>query len=157
MRDDDEITPAGVIVTGFRWLPVIIIAGVLLTLGITALCLFVWHVDGAFQKAGIQRTYTNTVQSQAYQDSLLAQMQQHLANISGPGGLAATRASLPHGSAEQQVVQSQELNELDQFCTESLRFVPQTEGPAGQQLQTVITANCTAGVPVASPPLAPAP
>lgn len=153
--DDDDITPAGAMVAGFRWLPVVLVFGVVAVLLVTGLSLFVFHVGGVFQKAGIQRTYTNTVNSQAYQQSLLAEMSQHVTNISGPGGLAATRASLPASSPEQQVLRAQELNELTQLCAESVNFNPAI-APGAQQMETVVTANCLAGSPVASPQLAPA-
>ncbi len=157
MDDDDDITPARAYRALFTWAPVAAVTGSVIVVVSAIILLVGWQVGGWFQQHAIQRNYGNTVQSQPYQDTLLAQMQAHLENISGPGGLADVRAGIPAGSPEQQVLRAQELNELDGLCAESARFVPRMEGPAGQQLQAIITANCLAGVPVASPPLASTP
>jgi hypothetical protein len=155
VRDDDlDITPARAINEGFRWAPVALIIGVLTVVIGGIIILVGWQEAGWFQSHQIARNYNLTVNSQAYQDGLLGEMQQHLTNITGPGGLQMTRQSVPAGSAEQVSLRASELNEIASLCSESARFVPQMEGPAGQQMQAVITANCLAGAPVATPPLA---
>jgi hypothetical protein len=148
-----DVTPARAVREGFRWAWAAVILSLLLVAVFLPVSLFVWHIGGVFQQKSIQRNFSNTVHSQAYQASLLAQMQQNLENITGPGGLAATRAGLPASSPEQQVLRAQELNELQQLCAESARFDPQSV-PGGQQVQAVVSANCAAGVPLAAPPLA---
>lgn len=153
MYDRDHVTPARAYREGFRWAPVVLVLGVLAIAVITVLCLFAWHVDGAFQKASIQRQYTNTVDSQAYQQSLLAEMEQHVTNITGPGGLAASRASIPAASPEQAVIAAQELQEITALCSQAVNFEPGA-APGSQQFEAIVTANCLAGTPVASPPLA---
>lgn len=150
MRDPDwgpdDVTIKGAVKEGIRW-------GVISVVVVAIIFLVGWQVGGWFQKHDIQRNYSNTVNSQSYQQGLLSQMQAHLDNISGPDGLAATRASLPAASGEQQVIRAQELNEVKGFCSESAQFDPSAV-PGGQQMEAVITANCLAGVPVAEPPLA---
>lgn len=155
MRDDDyPVTPTEVYrQTGMWFGPVLFVGLAVLVIGAT-IVLCGWLIGGWFQSHDIQRSYSNTVNSQGYQQSLMSQMQQHLSNISGPDGLAATRASLPATSPEQQVVRSQELDELRAFCSESARFNPAAV-PGGADVESVVTSNCSAGVPVASPPLAP--
>ncbi len=152
-KDEFSLTPARAYREGFRWAPVITILGCL-AVAVTAVIFLVgWQVGGWFQKAGIARNYSNTVQSQPYQQSLLSEMQHHLENVTGPGGLAATRTGLAANSPEQQVIRAQELDEISQLCAESVNFVPGI-APGSQQFATVITANCLAGTPVSAPPLA---
>jgi hypothetical protein len=153
--DYDNPTPAGVIRETWRWFPAALTVGFAVVALFTCLSLFVWHVGGVFQAKAIQRNYSNTVNSQGYQQNLLSEMQQNLANISGPGGLASTRQSLPAGSPEQEVVRAQELAQLARFCSEGaqLNF---TAVPGGADMQTTYGQNCVAGTVVASPPLAPA-
>jgi hypothetical protein len=153
--DYDDPTPAGVIRETWRWFPAALTVGVALIVLFTCLSLFAWHIGGVFQQKTIQRNYSNTVNSQGYQQNLLAEMQQNLGNISGPGGLASTRQSLPASSPEQEVVRSQELAQLAKFCSEGaqLNF---TAVPGGADIQTIYGQNCEAGTVIASPPLAPA-
>jgi hypothetical protein len=127
--------------------------GIALIALFTCLSLFTWHIGGVFQARTIQRNYSNTVGSQGYQQNLLSEMQQNLSNITGPGGLASVRQSLPAGSPEQDVVRSQELAQLGKFCSEGaqLNFTI----PGAQALQGDYAANCDAGTVVANPPLAP--
>lgn len=154
MPDDNRIRPADVYRETGQWIgPALMIGLSLLGVG-AVIVLCGWLIGGWFQSRDIQRNYSNTVSSQGYQASLLSQMQQHLANISGPDGLAVTRAGLPASSPEQQVIRAQELNELGALCAESTRFNARAV-PGGQDMQAVITANCTAGTVIASPPLAP--
>lgn len=153
--DYDNPTPAGVIRETWRWWPAALTAGVALIALFTCLSLFAWHVGGVFQQKTIQRNYSNTVTSQGYQQNLLSEMQQNLSNITGPGGLAETRQSLPAGSPEQAVVRSQELAQLGKFCSEGaqLNF---GAVPGGADLQAIYSQNCEAGTVTASPQLAPA-
>lgn len=149
----DEITPARVIRENYRWAPAVLTVS-LTALGIGLVVVLVgWLAAGWFQSHNIQRNYSNTVSSQPYQQSLLAQMQVHVTNISGPGGLAATRTSVPANSPEQQVLRAQELNEISSLCSESVNFVPGI-APGSQQFESIVTANCLAGTPVSVPPLA---
>lgn len=153
MFDRDPVTPARVYREGFRWAPVATVMGALAIGVITVLSLFVWHIDGVFQQKTIQRNYANTVSSQSYQTSLLSEMEQHITNITGPGGLESARASVPAGSPEQANLRASELNEIATLCTESASFQPGV-APGSQQMETIVTANCEAGSPVADPPLA---
>jgi hypothetical protein len=150
---DDDVTPAQVIRETWRWFPAALTAGIALIALFTILSLFVWHVGGVFQAKSIQRNYANTVGSQSYQASLLAEMEQHAANITGPGGVAAVRAGVPAGSPEQVILRAQELRELSLLCSESVTFQPGT-APGSQQFESIVTANCLAGAPVSAPPLA---
>lgn len=138
--DDDNVTPARAIREGFRWTPVVLILGALAIAVVTALALFVWHVAGVFQAKNIQRNYSNTVNSQQYQQSLVAQMQQHLSNIAG---LTTTEEGAPRG--ERPVIRAQKANELQQFCAESINYIIIQGDPLGSQMDGVIDANCTAG------------
>lgn len=151
---DDDPTPAGVIRETWRWFPAAFTVGIAVILLFAGLGLFVWHIGGAFQAKTIQRNYSSTVNSQGYQQNLLAEMQQNLTNITGPGGLAGTRASLPAGSPEQATVRAQELAQLGKFCAEGAQLNFTVSG--AQALQGDYSANCDAGTVVASPPLAPA-
>lgn len=152
---DPEITPSKAMRETGRWTPALIMICLAAVLVVTAGILVPgYYIGGWFGKHNIARTYNNTVTSQSYQDALLAQMQQHLTNITGPGGLQAQRQSVPASSPEQANLRASELNEIGSLCSESTRFAPQMEGPAGAQLQTTIAANCAAGTPVAAPPLA---
>jgi hypothetical protein len=151
--DYEKPTPAGVIRGTWNWFGAALTVGFAGILLVTILSLFVWHIGGVFQQKSIQRSYSNTVDSQAYQQSLLAEMEQHVTNITGPGGLAATRTSIPANSPEQATVRASELNEITLFCSESANFQPGV-APGSQQMQAIVAANCTAGSPVADPPLA---
>jgi hypothetical protein len=150
--DYDDPTPAGVIRKTWRWWPAALTVGLALIALFACLGLFVWHVGGVFQQKTIQRNYSNTVNSQGYQQNLLSEMQQNLANITGPGGLASTRQALPASSPEQENVRSQELAQLGKFCSEGaqLNF---GAVPGGADMQTIYGQNCVAGTVIASPPL----
>lgn len=152
--DFDNPTPAGVIRETWRWFPAALAAGLALITLFTCLSLFAWHVGGVFEQKTIQRNYSSTVGSQGYQQNLLSEMQQNLGNITGPGGLAGTRQSLPAASPEQAVARAQELAQLARFCSEGaqLNF---GAVPGGAGLQAVYSQNCEAGTVIASPPLAP--
>lgn len=153
-RDDSEVTPARALRETFSWAVPVTVIGITVVLVVATVFLVGWQVAGWFQKHTIQRNYGNTVQSQQYQQTLVAEMQQHIANITGPGGLAASRASVPAGSPEQRVLRAQELNEVSALCGESANFIPGI-APGSMQMAAVVTANCLAGTPVSSPPLAP--
>lgn len=151
---DKRIRPVDVYRETGQWIGPAIVAGVSLV-GVASVVILVgWLAFGWFQSHDIQRNYSNTVNSQGYQQALMDQMQRHLSNISGPDGLAATRASLPATSPEQSVIRAQELDELRAFCSESLRFNAAAV-PGGPDVQAVVQANCSAGTVIASPPLAP--
>jgi len=149
---DDDITPTGVSRGVWHWFPAgVNVAIAVLLLG--GLITFVgWQANWWFADQNVNRQYSQTVHSQSFQTSVAAEMQQHLSNITGPGGVAATRASVPANSPEQATLRSQELSELREFCSESAQLTPQD--PASDQLEQVANANCLAGAPVASPPLA---
>lgn len=152
---NDDITPAEVIRETWRWWPAALTVGLALIALFTVLSLFIWHIGGVFQAKTIQRNYSNTVSSQPYQQTLVGEMQQHLANISGPGGIAATRASIPAKSPEQENLRAQELAELSAFCSEGTNLQPGS-APGSQDLETVYRSNCIAGTVLAAAPLAPA-
>lgn len=151
--DYDKPTPAGVIGGTWRWFPAALTVGIAVVALFTVLSLFVWHIGGIFQQKSIQRQYSNTVSSMAYQESLLSEMEQHVTNISGPDGLAATRASLPANSPEQANVRAMELNEITTLCSQAVNFIHGV-APGSRQMETIVAANCLAGSPVAEPPLA---
>lgn len=151
--DPEDFTPARAYREGFRWAPVATVLGVLAVVVTAVIFLVGWQVAGWFQAHSIQRTYSNTVNSQSYQASLLAEMEQHVTNVTGPGGLAASRASVPADSPEQAVIRAQELSEVTSLCSESATFEPGV-APGSQQFNAIVTANCLAGTPVSAPPLA---
>jgi hypothetical protein len=155
MNDYNDPTPAEVIRETWRWFPAALCAGIAVIILFAVLGVFVWHIGGVFQAKTIQRNYSNTVNSQGYQSNLLSEMQRNLANITGPGGLSSTRASLPASSPEQEVVRSQELAQIGKFCSEGAQL---NFGaiPGGPDMQVIYNANCQAGTVIANPPLAPA-
>lgn len=97
--------------------------------------------------------YSATVRAMSYQVPLLAEMEQHVTNITGPGGLASTRSSLPASSPEQLTVRAQELNEITSLCSEGINLDPGV-APGSVQMEAVYNANCIAGTPIAAPQLA---
>jgi len=149
--DRDDFTPARAYRENFRWAPVAIVVGVTAVCVVTVVILVGWHFAGWFQQHGIQRQFNNTVNSQSYQTSLLAEMQQHLSNVSD---VANTRGTVPRNSPEQVTLRASQLNELKQFCAESATLIP-ADVPGGADVESTVQANCTpAGVIVANPPLA---
>lgn len=129
----------------FRWVPYAIVVFVLVLAALGAL----WKVGVIFAKASTAAGYSITVQSQQYQQSLDDSLSQHLTNISG---LATDRKGLPGNSPEQTTLRAQELNELVQFCRDALNLVDNNPGYA--DLHATYEANCSAGAPIAAPPLA---
>jgi len=110
-----------------------------------------YFIGGWFQTHQIRRQFNNTVNSQQYQTSLLNEMQQHLTNV---GDVANTRLGVPANSAEQATLRASQLNELQQFCSESTTFIA-GDFPNGASVESTIQANCTsAGTLAADPPLA---
>jgi hypothetical protein len=155
VEDDDRVTPARVFRETGQWTPAVLFAVLMGVLVITAGILIPgWFIGGWFQSHSIARNYGNTVNSQSYQSALVAEMEQHVTNITGPGGLAAQRQSVPAGSPEQANMRASELNEITSLCSESATFQPQLGAPGAAQMQAVVQANCLAGTPVADPPLA---
>lgn len=145
---NDDITPGQAFRGTFRWAPVLIVMGIVAVLGTAAVFLVGWQLAGWFQQHGIQRQFTNTVNSQPYQTSLLAEMQQHLTNV---GNTANDRLAVPADSPEQAVMRSSQLNELEQFCSESTTFIP-GDVPGGAGMEATISANCNADGSVAAVP-----
>lgn len=139
----------------YRWAPTVAmwVGGFIAVVAV--INLFGWWLGGWYQTHTTQRNFSNTVNSQQYQTSLVSEMEQHLNNISGVGGLAATRSSLPASSGEQATIRAQELSELREFCAESFTYKPGlSDSPDAQQLAADIAQNCSAGAAVADPPLA---
>jgi hypothetical protein len=135
-----------------RWTPTVIFVGVTCVIIFAIIFLVGWQVPGWFQQHGIQRSYNNTVDSQAYQTSLANELGQHLTNISS---IQSTRISLPASSPLQSTLRAQQLSELREFCGEAVNYDPQ--GPeASSSLTTTIAQNCTANVVAVNPPLVPA-
>jgi hypothetical protein len=110
------------------------------------------HRQQAVQNAQNQLTYG----SMGYQDAQIAAMHQNVSNITGPAGLALTRAGLAANDPEQQTLQSSEDDQVNSFCAEGAKVAPSnpqfTSG--SPSLSAIYAANCTAGAAVASPPLA---
>lgn len=110
------------------------------------------HRQQAVQNAQNQLTY-GTI---GYQDAQIAAMHQNLSNITGPVGLALTRAGLSKGDPEQQTLQASEDDQVNSFCAEGVKVAPSnpqfTDG--SPSLHAIYAANCSAGVAVANPPLA---
>jgi hypothetical protein len=149
---NNDTNPHEVMRETFRWAPVFAVVGVVVIIALIPTLLIGWKVGGWFQKANIQRGYSNTVNSQQYQQSLINEMQQHLNNIQGT---AVTRRQTPASSGEQQVLRSQQMSELREFCTEAQNFVPQAGTVGSMSMQTIIANNCLAssGTPAINPPL----
>lgn len=135
-----------------RWTPTAIFSMLAVVLVITAGILVPgYYIGGWFQQHQIQRQFNNTVNSQSYQTSLLSEMQQHLTNI---GDVANTRLGVPANSQEQVNLRASQLNELQQFCSESTNFIA-SDFPNGGGVESTIQDNCTSGgTVVAVPPLA---
>jgi hypothetical protein len=151
----DDWTPGRVNREAGRWAPSAMFVGWMAVIVVAAgILLPGYFVAGWFQTHNASRSFSITVHSMQYQTTLTGEMQQHVTNIIGPGGLASQRTSLPASSPEQQVIRSGELNEINQLCTESVNFIPQDGPPGAAQIQTIISQNCLAGTPVANPPLA---
>ena len=167
MPYDDELTPTRAIRKTWGWVPfglnataAVLIITLAAALGITGIVYALIPATTAVQVSSAQHQkdvnnaqFSATVASMSYQQPLVAEMQQHISNITGPGGLASTRQSLPAGSPEQVTVRASELNEVNLFCSESVNLDPGV-APGSVQLEQVVTANCYAGTPVAQPPLA---
>lgn len=98
----------------------------------------------------------NIYGSIGYQDAQIAAMHQNISNITGPAGLALTRAGLSANDPEQQVLQASEDDQVNSLCAEGAKVAPgNPQFTAGSpSLKDIYAANCTAGVAVASPPLA---
>jgi hypothetical protein len=108
------------------------------------------------QSAIINQENKNVYGSLAYQTSAFQAGAQNLSNIDGPDGLAATRASLPANSGEQAALQASEDLQIRQMCSWLSKVnpdFPSMTAPPSPTMEQVYAANCTAGGPVASPPL----
>lgn len=135
-----------------RWTPTAVFTLLAVVFVVTAgILLPGYYIGGWFQQHQIQRQFNNTVNSQSYQTALLNEMQQHLTNV---GDVANTRAGVPANSAEQVSLRASQLNELQQFCSESTTFIA-GDFPNGTSVESTIQANCTsAGTLAVNPPLA---
>jgi len=134
------------VATSTRWLiagiAALVLAGIVVFIG--------WQAGWWLTAHNVQRGYSVTVSSQAYQTSLDAEMSQNVSNI---GDLAVTRAGIPASSPQQAVIRAQQLNQLILFCKESLQLVNNNPGYAS--LEATAQANCAAGAPLPQdPPLA---
>lgn len=98
----------------------------------------------------------NIYGSIGYQDAQIASMHQNLSNITGPAGLALTRAGLSASDPEQQTLAASEDDQVNSLCAEGAKVAPSNpQFTAGSpSLKDIYAANCTAGVAVATPPLA---
>jgi len=153
--NDPDFTPGRAMRETGRWTPAVALALFAAVVVVTAAVLLPgYFIGGWFQRHAIARNYGNTVTSMSYQAALLAQMQQHIASITGPGGLQAQRRAVPAGSPEQVNLRASELNEITSLCAESANFMPQSGAPGAAQMQAIVGGNCLAGAPVATPPLA---
>jgi hypothetical protein len=156
---------------GWPWVPVIVMVLIVVVLGFFGLAYFTQSLgftlgnrEVAHQlhvgKVLASGNYQITQQSKAYQDSQIADMNQNLSNIEGPGGLAITRAGLAASDGEQATLKADELYQVRQFCAEAQNIVPGNTALSGADvpgvptLKQLIAANCLAGNPVANPPLA---
>lgn len=167
MKDYDEITPTQATRKLWGWVPfglnataAVLIITLAAAGGITGIIYALIPATTAVQVSSAEHQkqvnnaqFSATVASMSYQEPLVQDMQRHITNITGPGGLASTRQSLPAASPEQVTVRASELNEISLFCSESVNLDPGV-APGSVQLQQVVTANCYAGTPVAQPPLA---
>src|SRR5579871_6122521 len=124
---------------GFPVIPAILAALAVIIVGFTLLYVYVIAPSGnaidaanqsnqlkhdVRQSAIINQENKNVYGSIGYQDAQLADMHQHLENIEGPAGLALTRAGLPSGSGEQQVLQASEDSEISAFCEDGAKVAP---------------------------------
>jgi hypothetical protein len=158
---DDEWTPARATARTWGWVPFglnavaasLIIAGALAA-GISLIVYALIPAGTAIQKETNQQHYSATVSGMPYQESLLSQMEQHLNNISGAGGLASTRGSLPADSPEQENILAQELSELRSFCGEGVNLIPGV-APGSSGVYATYKQNCANGAVSQDPPLAP--
>jgi len=156
---------------GFRWFPWVLITIALVVGGFVALYVTVFApagnvIDKANQQnqirhlhrqVGVQNAQNQvTYGSIGYQDAQVAAMHQNISNITGPAGLALTRAGLSAGDPEQQTLQASEDDQVASFCAEGAKVSPSnpqfTSG--SPSLKAIYAANCTAGTAVANPPLA---
>ncbi len=156
---------------GFPWLPWVVIAIVVIVGGFTALYVLVLAPAGNVIDAANQRNQLHHEQRQGkiinqqdkniygslgYQDAQIAAMEHNMGNITGPEGLAITRAGLPANDPEQQTLAAAEDDQVRSLCAEGAKVSPSnpqfTSG--SPSLKAVYAANCTAGTPVANPPLA---
>ena len=155
----------------FGWLPltfiiIAVIVGGFVALYVTVLAPAGNVIDKANQQnqirhlhrqVGVQNAQNQvTYGSIGYQDAQVAAMHQNISNITGPAGLALTRAGLSKGDPEQQTLQASEDDQVASFCTEGAKVAPSnpqfTDG--NPSLKAIYAANCTAGTAVANPPLA---
>lgn len=108
------------------------------------------------QSAIVNQQNQLTYGSLGYQDAQIQVMEQRISNITGPSGLALTRAGLSKNDPEQQVLQASEMSEIGYFCEAGVKVAPSnpqfTSG--NPSLARLYAANCTAGTAQASPPLA---
>lgn len=167
MKDNDDITPAQAIRKTWGWVPfglnataAVLIISLAAAGGIIGIIYLLIPATTAVQVSSAKHQvavnnaqFSATVASMSYQQPLVAQMQQHLTNITGPAGLASTRQSLPADSPEQVNIRASELNEVTSLCSESVNLDPGV-APGSIQMEQVVTANCYAGTPVSAPPLA---
>ena len=167
MPYDDELTPAQAIRKTWGWVPFglnAVAATLIIFFAVSAGVIGIVYalipattavqVSSAKHQAEVNNAqFSATVASMSYQQPLVTEMQQHIANITGPGGLASTRQSLAAGNPEQATIRASELNEVSMFCSESVNLDPGV-APGSVQLEQVVSANCYAGTPVAQPPLA---
>lgn len=137
-----SFTPVDVVIGFWRWFWVAVMAAVLLAV----LVVGGWQAGWWFSNQNISRQFSQTVHSQQYQQALVDQMGQHLANIRG---IAVTRSGIPADSPEQVTLRAQELGELSGFCAEAGRLTSQN--PATPALMKIVHANCSAGAAVAVP------
>jgi hypothetical protein len=144
MVDLNDWSARDVLKAGGRGLLVAGILGALAIVILTLLCLFVWHIDGVFQKASINRSYSNTVTSQSYQTTLDGEMAQNIANITG-----VPRASVPSNSPLQVSMIASQMSELRSFCQEAVQMT--TANPDYTQYEPIYTRNCIAGAPNPNP------
>lgn len=165
--DYDDITPTQAIRKTWGWVPfglnavaASLIIGLAFAGGVTGIVYLLIPATTAVQVSSAKHQtavnnaqFSATVASMSYQQPLVAEMQTHLTNITGPGGLASTRQSLAAGNPEQANVRAQELNEVTLLCSESVNLDPGV-APGSVQMEQVVSANCYAGTPVAEPPLA---
>lgn len=154
----------------FPWIPWTIGGIITVIVGFTLLYVYVLAPSGnAIDKANqanqlqhekrqsaiINQQNKNVYGSIGYQDGQIQIMEQRLSNIEGPAGLAVTRAGLPAGSGEQQVLQASEDSEISYFCEAGAKVAPDNpQFTSGHpSLAQLYAANCIAGAIRANPPL----
>jgi hypothetical protein len=156
---------------GFKWWPwvvltIILAVGTFVALYVTVLAPAGNVIDAANQHNQVRHLHRQqavqnaqnqvTYGSIGFQDGQISEMHQNISNITGPAGLALTRAGLSASDPEQQTLQASEDDQVNSLCAEGAKVAPNNPSftSGSPSLKDLYAANCTAGTAVANPPLA---